>query len=121
MVDKVHPTYATRFMGKVVEVVIDRPIGSKHPKCDIHYVVNYGYVPKTKAPDGDEVDAYVLGAFEPIKRFKGRCIAVIHRTNDEDAKLIIVPDGVLYSDEQIYALTEFQERFFKSVILRKKV
>jgi inorganic pyrophosphatase len=44
---------------------------------------------------------------------------VIHRTNDDDDKLIVVPEGKEYTDEQIYALTEFQERFFKSKILRK--
>lgn len=111
--------YSHQFLGKVVDVEIDRPIGSKHPKCDIVYLVNYGYVPGTKAPDGDEIDAYVLGVFEPVKKFNGKCIAIIHRTNDNDDKLIVVPEKVTYSDEQIRALTEFQERFFKSVIIRK--
>ena len=44
--------------------------------------------------------------------------SVIHRTNDDDDKIIVVPDGVNYTDDQIKALTEFQERFFESVIIR---
>ena len=59
-----------------------------------------------------------LGVFDPVENYKGRCIAVIHRTNDDDDKIIVVPDGVNYTDDQIKALTEFQERFFESVIIR---
>lgn len=66
----------------------------------------------------EELDAYLLGVFDSVERYKGKCIAVIHRTNDDDDKLIVVPDGVNYTDDQIRALTEFQERFFESVIIR---
>lgn len=68
--------------------------------------------------DGSELDAYVHGVFEPVKTFIGRCIAIVRRTNDDDDKLVVVPEGREYSDEQIRALVEFQERFFKSVIFR---
>jgi inorganic pyrophosphatase len=60
----------------------------------------------------------VLGIFDPIDEFEGLCIAIIHRINDDDDKLVVVPKGLNYSDEQIIALTEFQERFFKSEITR---
>ena len=60
----------------------------------------------------------MLGIFEPIDEFEGKCIAVIHRTNDNDDKLIIVPKEKDYSDDAIRALTEFQERFFESIVIR---
>ncbi len=108
------------FLGKTVTVKIDRPLGSKHPKhSDIQYSVNYGFVPGALAHDGSELDAYVLGVSEPLKTFIGRCIAIIHRTNDDDDKLVIVPEGREFSDDQIRALTEFQEKFFESVIIRE--
>ncbi len=66
----------------------------------------------------EELDAYIVGAFEPIEEFEGRVIAIIHRTNDDDDKLIVASKGVDCSDDAIRALTEFQERFFKSVIIR---
>lgn len=110
--------YSKKFLNKEVLITIDRPLGTKHPKHGFVYLLNYGYIPDTIAPDGEELDAYVLGVFEPVKEFKGRCVAIIHRTNDDDDKLIIVPDGQKYSDEQIKALTEFQERFFESEIIR---
>ena len=64
------------------------------------------------------MDAYLLGVFDPVESYKGKCIAVIHRTNDDDDKIIVVPESVNYTDEQIRALTEFQERFFDSIIIR---
>lgn len=109
----------TDFLGKSVAVMIDRAMGSAHPRHGFLYPINYGFVPGVMAADGHEQDAYVLGIFEPVSHFEGRCIAIIHRTNDDDDKLIVVSEGKEYSDEQIRALTEFQERFFESVILRE--
>lgn len=97
---------------------MDRPLGSKHPKHGFIYEVNYGFVPGVVAPDGEFLDAYVLGISEPASHFKGECIAVIHRLNDNDDKLIVVPAGVSYTDEQIREQTKFQEQFFQSIIVR---
>lgn len=106
------------YIGKKVRVQIDRKLGTKHPQYDLIYPVNYGFVPNTISGDGEELDCYVLGIFEPIDTFEGKCIAIIHRLNENDDKLIVVPDNVSYTNEQIKALTEFQERFFESEILR---
>jgi inorganic pyrophosphatase len=106
------------YLGQIVTVKIDQPLGSKHPSHEIYYSSNYGYIPGTKAPDGEELDAYVLGVFTSVEEFTGKCIASIHRTNDNDDKLVVVPEGQEYSNEQIKALTKFQERFFESEIMR---
>ena len=106
------------YLGKIVNVKIDRPFGSKHPKHGFIYPVNYGYVPGTISGDGEELDCYVLGVFKPLEEFNGKCIAIIHRTNDNDDKLIIVPEGKEYSDDAIDALVEFQEQYFEHVIIR---
>lgn len=106
------------YLNKIVTVIMDRPLGSKHPKHGFIYPINYGYIPGTKSGDGEELDAYVLGEHKPLEMFKGRVVAIIHRTNDNDDKLIVMEDGRNYSDEQIRALTEFQEKYFESVIYR---
>lgn len=106
------------YIGKIINVKIDREMGSKHPKHGFIYPVNYGYVPGTISADGEELDCYVLGVFEPVQEYTGKCIAIVHRTNDDDDKLIIVPKDKNYTDEQIDALVEFQEKFFEHVILR---
>ena len=106
------------FLDKTLEVTIDRPLGSKHPKHGFIYPVNYGYIPNTISGDGEELDCYVLGIHEPIENFKGKCIAIIHRLNDNDDKLIIVPENKSFSNNEIRVLTEFQEQYFKSEIIR---
>ncbi len=113
-----HISPASHFLDSIVTTTIDRPLGSKHPKWNFVYPVNYGYVPNTKSGDGEEIDAYVLGVEEPLKEFTGKCIAVIHRLNDDDDKLILVADKIDFTDAEIRAATNFQERFFKSVIVR---
>ena len=108
----------SEYIGKMVDIKIDRPFGSRHPKHGFIYPINYGFVPGTVSGDGEELDCYLLGVFEPVNEYKGRCIAIIHRTNDNDDKLIIVPDDKEYSNDAIEALVEFQERFFKHIIIR---
>ena len=108
------------YIGKIVNVVMDRPLGSKHPKYGFIYTLNYGYIPNTVSGDGEELDAYVLGEFEPLNTFTGRVIALIHRTNDDDDKFIVFKDGKNYTYDQIKALTEFQERWYDSIIIREK-
>ncbi|MBR4111027.1 MAG: inorganic diphosphatase [Clostridia bacterium] len=107
------------YLGKIVNVKMDRPLGTTHPKHGFVYEVNYGYIPNTVSGDGEELDAYVLGEHEPLDTFEGEVIAIIHRTNDNDDKLVVMKEGRNYTDEQIRALTEFQERWFESVIIRK--
>lgn len=106
------------YLGKELNIVIDRELGSKHPEYGFIYPVNYGYVPDTTSGDGEELDCYLLGVFEPVKTYKGKCIAIIHRVDDDDDKLIIVPKNKEYSDDAINALIEFQERYFEHIIVK---
>ena len=106
------------YLGKIVNVKMDRKLGSIHPKHGFVYPVNYGYIPGTVSGDGEELDAYVLGEHMPLDELTGRVIAIIHRTNDDDDKLVVMKDGRNYTDDQIRALTQFQEQYFKSEILR---
>jgi inorganic pyrophosphatase len=110
---------AIEYIGRLVEVRVDRPLGSVHPDFGFEYPVNYGFVPGTRSADGEELDAYALGPDEPVSKFVGRCIAVVHRLDDDDDKLVVVADGRQFSDAQICRSTQFQERFFTSEIRRR--
>ena len=81
--------------------------------------IKLGYISNTVSGDGEELDAYIIGVFEPIKEYDGKCIAEIHRLDDDDDKLIIAPEGKIYNKEQIEALVEFQERFFGHEIIEE--
>ncbi|MBR4262162.1 MAG: inorganic diphosphatase [Bacilli bacterium] len=109
---------AKDYLGKEVTVEVDRQLGTRHPKHGFMYMLNYGFIPNTVSGDGEELDAYLVGYYEPVEKAEGRVIAVIHRTNDDDDKLVVAPKDKEYSDDAIKAMTEFQERFFESIIIR---
>ena len=110
---------ARTFIGTTVKVTIDRALGSRHPEAGFIYPVNYGFLPGVPSPDGEDLDAYILGVFKPVETFTGKCIAVIQRSDDDDDKVVVAPAVRDFSDEQILALTEFQERFFESSVTRE--
>ncbi len=116
---KIQQRESYKYIGKTVKVIIDRPMYSKHPEYEEStYPINYGYVPNTISGDGKELDCFILGVDEPLNEFEGECIAVIHRLNDDDDKLVVVPTGQKYTDEEIREKTYFQEQYFESEIIR---
>ena len=44
---------------------------------------------------------------------------MVHRRDDDDDKLVVVPEGVALDDAEIKAAVDFQERFFASDVLRR--
>jgi len=109
---------AESYLNKIVRVKIDRPLNSFHPKYNFKYELNYGFIENTISGDGEELDAYVIGVNNPVDEFEGFCIAVIHRLNDDDDKLIVAPSDFTVSDEEIEKLTSFQEKWFSHIIVR---
>ncbi|MCL1787531.1 MAG: hypothetical protein FWG38_06055, partial [Defluviitaleaceae bacterium] len=97
-------------LGRPIEVVIDRPLGSVHPRYPgMVYPVNYGYVPGVFAGDGAAQDVYVLGVDMPLSAFTGVVIAVVRRGNDVEDKWVAAPVGAVFSAEEIAAAVGFQE------------
>ena len=104
-------------IGQVVTVIVDRPLGSRHPKYeDIYYSVNYGYVDGIIAADGEEQDAYILGVNEPVKEFVGRVIAIIHRFDDVEEKWVVAPEDTSFTKDEIMQQVAFQEQYFHTEI-----
>ena len=105
-------------IGKIVKVIVDRPLGTCHPNySDLYYSVNYGYIPNIIAPDGEEQDAYILGIDVPLEEFTGKVVAVIHRINDVEDKWVVVPENTSFSKEEIIEKVAFQEQFFDIEII----
>ena len=104
-------------IGKTVKVIIDRPLGTYHPKHkDMYYPINYGYIEGITAPDGEEQDAYVLGVDKPLDEFEGKIIAVIHRYDDVEEKWVVAPEGQTFTADEIKSQVAFQEQYFNSEI-----
>lgn len=106
------------FMGKTVDIVIDRPVGHTHVTKGItlHYHINYGFLPGITGGDGEEQDVYVLGVSEPLSRFRGRIIGAIRRQDDNEDKLVAAPEGVRVTRQQIEEETRFVEKYFHSTV-----
>ena len=89
-------------IGDRVTVTVDRPMGTCHPEHPaLGYPVNYGYVKGVSAADGEEQDAYILGVSVPVDTFTGKLVAIIHRKNDLEDKLVVAPEGATFSKEEI--------------------
>ena len=100
--------------GKSVTVIVDRPMGSRHPEHpDMIYPINYGYVPGVTAPDGEEQDAYLFGVETPAARFTGIVSAAVHRLDDAEDKWIVTPEGCSFTEEEIRETLRFQEQYFR--------
>lgn len=108
------------YLGKKVKVIIDRPKGSKHPKFNHIYPINYGYIPNTVAGDEMEIDAYILGVDTPVTEFTGYVIAIIKRSDDVEDKLVVSQSKNQYLEEEIRKETHFQEKYFKSTIIKRQ-
>jgi inorganic pyrophosphatase len=109
---------AKQFLGKEVEIIIDRKRGSKHPEFGFVYEINYGYIPGVIAPDGENLDAYFLGADKPLAKARGKAVAIIHRLDDDDDKLVVAAVGYDPGDDEIRKAIDFQEKRFNCEILR---
>lgn len=100
-------------LGKCWDVIIDRPLGSTHPTFkETIYPINYGYIPGIIAGDGEEQDAYVVGISYPISAIHGKCIAIVHRKNDNEDKWIIAPLNMIITKQEIQDSIYFQEQYF---------
>ena len=107
-----------KYMGKTVDVVIDRPIGFVHHTKGItlHYTVNYGFLPGVSGGDGEEQDVYILGVDQPVESFTGRIIAAIRRRDDNEDKFVAAPEGMVFHQAQIGQAVHFVEKYFDSSI-----
>lgn len=112
-----HRQQIEAYLGKTVQIVVDRPMGSCHPTYeDMVYPVNYGYLPGVVGGDGEAQDAYLLGVDAPVGEYTGKVIAIIYRQDDKEDKLVVAPEGMLFTKQQILDAIDFQERYFHTKI-----
>ncbi len=117
MTYKERKALANSFLGKKVRIIIDRPLGSVHPKHkNIIYNVNYGYIPNISGGDGEEIDVYLLGVDIPVSEYICKIIGIVHREDDDEDKLIGSPDGIIFDKIEIAEKINFQEKYFKTKI-----
>ena len=106
------------YLGKTVRIGIDRPIGYVHhkEKYTLTYKINYGYIPNVIGGDGEELDVYLLGVDKPVEEYEARIIAIAHRENDIEDKLVAAPIGMVFTETEIRAAIDFQEKYYDTHI-----
>ena len=106
------------YLGKTVKIGIDRPIGYVHKKekYSLTYPINYGYIPGVLGGDGEELDVYLLGVETPVEEYECRIIAIVHRHNDVEDKLVGAPIGMSFTKEEISNAVHFQEQYYDNEI-----
>ena len=106
------------YLGKTVVIKIDRPMGYIHKKeaYSLTYPINYGFIPGVIGSDSEELDVYLLGVNEPVNEYECTIIAIAHRNNDVEDKLIGVPVGMKFSKAEIKNAIHFQEQYFDTEI-----
>ena len=105
------------WLGRSVKVTIDRPLGSQHPDGGFVYELNYGFVPGYISPDGEELDAYVIGPDVPLSEYEGKIIAVVLREDDVEDKVVV--GGRHWTKSEVTNAIRFQERFFTSRVVMR--
>ena len=65
----------------------------------------------------EEQDAYILGVDQPVERFIGKIIAIIHRYDDVEEKWVVCPEDASYTKEEIMELIRFQEQYYQLEII----
>lgn len=104
---------AAKWLWKLVDVKIDRPIGTAHPEWpDLVYQVNYGFVPDTTGGDGEAIDVYVIDIAEKLTELKAWVIGYIVRHDDEEFKLVCATSYVELAPDEIAQKLHFSEQFF---------
>ena len=106
------------YVGKTVDIKIDRPIGYVHKKENycLTYPINYGYIPGVIGGDGEELDVYLLGVDKPVTEYSAKIIGIAHRENDVEDKLIATPTGIIFYQNEIAEAIHFQEQYYKTTV-----
>lgn len=106
------------YLGKTVDIEIDRPVGYVHhkEKYSLTYNINYGYIPGVLGGDDEELDVYLLGLDTPVERYTVQIIGIVHRHNDVEDKLIAAPVGMSFAKEEMRAAVNFQEKYYDTEI-----
>lgn len=105
------------YLGSIIDVTVDKPIGSRNSKYNFIYPINYGYTEDKKLGSNKKIGVYILGEFEALEEFRGRVIGIIKRKNHREDQLVVAKRLISYGKSDLEVLTEFQERYFESEVI----
>ena len=96
-----------------VEIIIDRPKGTAHPKYpNFIYKVDYGYLKNTSSMDGEGIDVWVGTAEKQIDAIM--CTVDLMK-RDSEIKILI---GCTEEEKQLVYQTHNESPYMKGILIR---
>jgi inorganic pyrophosphatase len=96
------------------ELIIDRPRGTKHPRFDFVYPLDYGYLKDTASPDGGGIDVW-RGSLPDAA-----CNAIICTVDtlkrDSEIKILL---GCTEEETDVILRFHNDSRYMKGILLRR--
>lgn len=112
-------TIAQENIGKTFKVIINRPVGSEHPKYKNHfYPINYGCV--DNFVENKEIEIYIIDSIEPLNEAIVKIIGIVFRKNDDEIKGIGIVGKDDYTINDIKNHILFQEQYYDIEIFLKE-
>ncbi len=97
--------------NKPIEVVVDSLYKEEvRNKFDLPLNTNYGYVEGLLDEKGKPIRAYVIGLTIPVIYAQGYVSAVITYKDGRATKLVVSPENMLFTRDQIREIIEFNEQ-----------
>ena len=101
---------AWSYLGKTATAEFDRPRGSiSQDRPDFVYPVNCGFIPGTESDGYGPLEVYLLGMGMPISVYTGKIIGIVRHKKDADDRLVMAPEGVVFTQNEIAEQVDFGE------------
>jgi len=97
------------------EIVIDRPKGSRHPRYDFLYEIDYGYLKDTASLDGDGIDVWRGSRGDLYCDALVCTVDLVKR--DSEIKLLL---GCEERDKEVIMRFHNDKEFMKGVMIRRE-
>ncbi|MDR1664370.1 MAG: inorganic pyrophosphatase [Clostridiales bacterium] len=96
------------------EIFIDRPKGTKHPRFDFIYPLDYGYLKDTSAMDGGGIDVWRGSLSKPICDAVACTVDLLKK--DSEIKLLI---GCTEEEKALIMRFHNDSTHMKGIMIRK--
>lgn len=95
-------------------IIIDRKKDAIHPKYNLKYPTDYGYLKDTHGSDGTDIDVFI--GSEKSKKIEALALCVNILNRDNEIKLLV---GC--TEEEVYKIMQFlnETEFQKAILIRR--
>lgn len=96
------------------EIIIDRPKGTKHPRFDVVYEVDYGYLKDTTSPDDGGID--IWRGTKTEKKCDSVICTIDLLKRDSEIKLLL---GCTEAEKELIIKFHNNSEYMKGLMIRR--